>query len=81
NNNAANGIRSSRHIQRCAVSRRIWTEKDVDEASKTLTTSPPSSLPQPFTLQNTMEPDEVSSSSTLTAATTAAAATITTTTS
>ncbi|CAF4497689.1 unnamed protein product, partial [Rotaria socialis] len=79
NNNAANGIRSSRHIQRCAVSRRIWTEKDVDEASKTLTTSPPPSLPQPFTLQNTMEPDEVSSSSTLTAAATTATRTTTTT--
>ncbi|CAF3345158.1 unnamed protein product [Rotaria sp. Silwood1] len=71
NNNTANGIRSSRHIQRCAVSRRIWTEKDTDETTKTtLNNSSPSSLSQTLTSQTTIEPDEVSSSSTLTTITT-----------
>ncbi|CAF2861394.1 unnamed protein product [Rotaria sp. Silwood2] len=71
NNNTTNGIRSSRHIQRCAVSRRIWTEKDTDETSKTtINTFSPLSLPQSLTSQTTIEPDEVSSSSTLTTTTT-----------
>ncbi len=69
NNNAVLAIRSSRHIQRCAVSRRIWNEKDTDESSKTLTTSPPSSSPV-SALQISIEPDEVSSSSTATTTTT-----------
>ena len=63
NNNAAIAIRSSRHIQRCAVSRRIWNEKDTDETLKNLATSPPPS-------QTVVEPDEVSSSSTVTTTTT-----------
>jgi hypothetical protein len=68
NNNTAISIRSSRHIQRCAVSRRIWNEKDTDETSKNLATSPP---PTSFsTLQTAVEPDEVSSSSTVTTTTT-----------
>ena len=70
NNNGINGIRSNRHIQRCAVSRRIWNEKDTDETSKSLITSPPSSLPSSSMSQTTIESDEVSSSSTVTTTTT-----------
>jgi hypothetical protein len=79
NNNAAIAIRSSRHIQRCAVSRRIWTEKGTDETSKTLHTSPP---PPPSTVsvpQVSIEPDEISSSSTVTTTTTITTTTKTTT--
>ena len=61
--NATLTIRSSRHIQRCAVSRRIWNEKDTDDSSKNPATSPPASTTPP-------EPDEASSSSTVTNATT-----------
>ncbi|CAF0726689.1 unnamed protein product [Adineta ricciae] len=66
NNTTAISIRSSRHIQRCAVSRRIWTEKDADEPSKTPAISPPPSLPS---VPTAAEPDEVSSASTLTTTT------------
>jgi hypothetical protein len=65
NNTAALLLRSSRHIQRCAVSRRIWNEKDTDDTSKNLATSPPPPPPSVST-----EPDEVSSSSTVTTTTT-----------
>lgn len=56
-NNATLTMRSSRHIQRCAVSRRIWNEKETDDSSKNPATSPP-------------EPDDASSSSTVTNVTT-----------
>ena len=75
-NNAANAIRSSRHIQRCAVSRRISTEKDVDDTTKPSTTTSTSLVSPP----TTTEPDEISSSSTLTTTTTTVTAPITTTT-
>lgn len=72
NSNSNNGVRSSRNIQRCAVSRRLGTEKDTDETSKSLTasSSPASSFSQSLTVQNPIEPDEISSSSTLTTTTT-----------
>ncbi|CAF0909359.1 unnamed protein product [Adineta steineri] len=72
NNSSAIALRSSRHIQRCAVSRRIWTEKDTDDTSKTPATSPSSSTPlSPSSTQPTsVEPDDVSSSSTATTTTT-----------
>ena len=57
--NASNIIRTTRHIQRCAVSRRISTEKKNDENSKTASAN--SKAPN-----STAETDEVSSSSTIT---------------
>ena len=60
-NNAVSGTRVNQHIQRCAVSRRISTEKESDETSKSLTNSP-----QSASVPTTMEPDEISSSSTVT---------------
>lgn len=62
NNNATLIMRSSRHIQRCAVSRRIWNEKDTDDPSKSLTTSPP----PPSSSTVPPEPDDASSASTIT---------------
>ena len=72
NNNTTLTIRSSRHIQRCAVSRRIWNEKDPDDSSKNLATSPP-----PPSSAVPLELDDVSSSSTVTTTTTANSTTTT----
>ena len=61
-NTAAIAMRSNRHIQRCAVSRRIWTEKDFDEVPKVVIVSSPSA-PTPSTSKATAEAEQTSLSS------------------